>query len=60
MKIKKEVLRSIKPQGCFNATNLINNVDKMNARIEKTIKLNEEKISRGKQRILRKDYGKIK
>lgn len=60
MKIKKEVLRKIKPRGSFNATKLINSSRQMNDRIERTTKLNEEKNMKGKQRVLRKDYGKIK
>lgn len=43
MKISKAVLRSIKPQGSFNAEKLINNTKEMNAEMEKTIKANEKK-----------------
>lgn len=50
MKIQKEVLRNIKPQGNFNAARLINNTESMNKRMESIIRRNEKKIALGVKR----------
>lgn len=50
MKVKKSIITSIRTNGNFNTSRLIDHTDQMNQRIEKNIRINEKKIAQGIKR----------